>query len=167
MAEAGRRPSELPGEPAGPEAAGARESEAPAPPPALRGLPGDPSPRGRSQSDLSSCSSRGRPLRVHISGSARYHGAENQRDDQTGIMGLALRHSRFSITCFGTLLHLSSISVPLYRKVYRRARLPYWERWTAWQCTDSWAGGTGGAEIHLCPALAKLCPSVCIDLPQE
>ncbi|XP_057345123.1 phosphatase and actin regulator 2 isoform X6 [Manis pentadactyla] len=69
MAEAGRRPSELPGEPAGPEAAGARESEAPAPPPALRGLPGDPSPRGRSQSDLSSCSSRGRPLRVHISGS--------------------------------------------------------------------------------------------------
>ncbi|KAI5938462.1 Phosphatase and actin regulator 2 [Manis javanica] len=69
MADAGRRPSELPGEPAGPEAAGARKSEAPAPPPAVRGLPGDPSPRGRSQSDLSSCSSRGRPLRVHISGS--------------------------------------------------------------------------------------------------
>ncbi|XP_073075794.1 phosphatase and actin regulator 2 isoform X6 [Manis javanica] len=69
MADAGRRPSELPGEPAGPEAAGARKSEAPAPSPAVRGLPGDPSPRGRSQSDLSSCSSRGRPLRVHISGS--------------------------------------------------------------------------------------------------
>ncbi|GAB1294917.1 Phosphatase and actin regulator [Apodemus speciosus] len=46
------------------------EPEAPRPPvPALRWLPGDPSPRGRSQSDLSSASSRGRPLRVHISGS--------------------------------------------------------------------------------------------------
>ncbi|XP_054991531.1 phosphatase and actin regulator 2 isoform X1 [Sorex araneus] len=51
-------------------AAGSPE-EPPAEPPALapRRPPGDPSPRGRSQSDLSSCSSRGRPLRVHISGS--------------------------------------------------------------------------------------------------
>nr|XP_045015810.1 phosphatase and actin regulator 2 isoform X5 [Jaculus jaculus] len=53
------------------EAAPLSEPEAPGPPPApaLRWLPGDPSPRGRSQSDLSSASSRGRPLRVHISGS--------------------------------------------------------------------------------------------------
>ncbi|XP_057383649.1 phosphatase and actin regulator 2 isoform X5 [Balaenoptera acutorostrata] len=71
MAEAGRSPAEPPGEPAGQAAAEVPEPEAPArpPAPALRRLPGDPSPRGRSQSDLSSCSSRGRPLRVHISGS--------------------------------------------------------------------------------------------------
>uniref|UniRef100_A0A8B9YCU7 Phosphatase and actin regulator n=1 Tax=Bos mutus grunniens TaxID=30521 RepID=A0A8B9YCU7_BOSMU len=70
MAEAGRSPP-APGEPAGQAAAEAPEPETPAgpPAPALRRLPGDPSPRGRSQSDLSSCSSRGRPLRVHISGS--------------------------------------------------------------------------------------------------
>nr|XP_030709154.1 phosphatase and actin regulator 2 isoform X3 [Globicephala melas] len=71
MAEAGRSPAEPPGEPAGQAAAEVPEPEAAArpPAPALRRLPGDPSPRGRSQSDLSSCSSRGRPLRVHISGS--------------------------------------------------------------------------------------------------
>ncbi|XP_070317409.1 phosphatase and actin regulator 2 isoform X6 [Odocoileus virginianus] len=71
MAEAGRSPAEPPGEPAGQAAAEVPEPETPAglPAPALRRLPGDPSPRGRSQSDLSSCSSRGRPLRVHISGS--------------------------------------------------------------------------------------------------
>ncbi|XP_059556549.1 phosphatase and actin regulator 2 isoform X7 [Myotis daubentonii] len=69
MAEAERSPAEPPGEPVGQVAAKASESEASAPPRALRRLPGDPSPRGRSQSDLSSCSSRGRPLRVHISGS--------------------------------------------------------------------------------------------------
>ncbi|XP_057594520.1 phosphatase and actin regulator 2 isoform X2 [Hippopotamus amphibius kiboko] len=71
MAEAGRSPAEPPGEPAGQAAAEVPEPEAPTrpPAPALRRLPGDPSPRGRSQSDLSSCSSRGRPLRVHISGS--------------------------------------------------------------------------------------------------
>ncbi|XP_029079507.1 phosphatase and actin regulator 2 isoform X1 [Monodon monoceros] len=71
MAEAGRSPAEPPGEPARQAAAEVPEPEAPArpPAPALRRLPGDPSPRGRSQSDLSSCSSRGRPLRVHISGS--------------------------------------------------------------------------------------------------
>ena len=73
MAEAGRSPAEPPGEPAGQAAAEVPEPEAPArpPAPALRRLPGDPSPRGRSQSDLSSCSSRGRPLRVHISGSGK------------------------------------------------------------------------------------------------
>ncbi|XP_053769584.1 phosphatase and actin regulator 2 isoform X2 [Desmodus rotundus] len=69
MAEAGRSPAERPREPVGQVAAEASEPEASAPPRALRRLPGDPSPRGRSQSDLSSCSSRGRPLRVHISGS--------------------------------------------------------------------------------------------------
>ncbi|XP_032195222.1 phosphatase and actin regulator 2 isoform X6 [Mustela erminea] len=71
MAEAGRRSVEPLGGPAGPAAAEAPEPQEPAPRPAtaLRRLPGDPSPRGRSQSDLSSCSSRGRPLRVHISGS--------------------------------------------------------------------------------------------------
>ncbi|XP_025150229.3 phosphatase and actin regulator 2 isoform X1 [Bubalus kerabau] len=71
MAEAGRSPAEPPGEPAVQAAAEVPEPETPAgpPAPALRRLPGDPSPRGRSQSDLSSCSSRGRPLRVHISGS--------------------------------------------------------------------------------------------------
>nr|XP_051710216.1 phosphatase and actin regulator 2 isoform X7 [Oryctolagus cuniculus] len=70
MAEAGRRPAGPPCEPAGPAtAAPGPDSEAPAPPPTLRWLPGDPSPRGRSQSDLSASSSRGRPLRVHISGS--------------------------------------------------------------------------------------------------
>ncbi|XP_044914085.1 phosphatase and actin regulator 2 isoform X6 [Felis catus] len=71
MAEAGRRAAEPPGEPAEQAAAAAPEPQAAAPPPApaQRWLPGDPSPRGRSQSDLSSCSSRGRPLRVHISGS--------------------------------------------------------------------------------------------------
>ncbi|XP_048081826.1 phosphatase and actin regulator 2 isoform X10 [Ursus arctos] len=71
MAEAGKRSAEPPGGPAGQAAAEAPEPQEPAPPPAtaLRRLPGDPSPRGRSQSDLSSCSSRGRPLRVHISGS--------------------------------------------------------------------------------------------------
>ncbi|XP_053447261.1 phosphatase and actin regulator 2 isoform X3 [Nycticebus coucang] len=72
MAEAGRRPAGPPGEPAGQEAAArVPEPEPPAPPlaPAWLRLPGDPSHRGRSQSDLSSCSSRGRPLRVHISGS--------------------------------------------------------------------------------------------------
>uniref|UniRef100_A0A8C5W190 Phosphatase and actin regulator n=1 Tax=Microcebus murinus TaxID=30608 RepID=A0A8C5W190_MICMU len=72
MAEAGRRLAGPPGDAAG-QAAAAQvpEPEPPAPPPALalRRLPGDPSPRGRTQSDLSSCSSRGRPLRVHISGS--------------------------------------------------------------------------------------------------
>ncbi|KAM8789004.1 phosphatase and actin regulator 2 isoform 5-T5 [Rhynchonycteris naso] len=61
--------AEPPGEPVRQVAAGASEPEASAPARALRRLPGDPSPRGRSQSDLSSCSSRGRPLRVHISGS--------------------------------------------------------------------------------------------------
>ncbi|XP_063089482.1 phosphatase and actin regulator 2 isoform X2 [Cavia porcellus] len=60
MAEAGRSPAG----PAG-GAAAAPEPEAPSP----RWLPGDPSPRGRSQSDLSACSSRGRPPRVRISGS--------------------------------------------------------------------------------------------------
>nr|XP_019600027.1 PREDICTED: phosphatase and actin regulator 2 isoform X6 [Rhinolophus sinicus] len=65
MAEAGRSPGESLGEPVEQVAAEVPEP----PPPALRRLPGDPSPRGRSQSDLSSCSSRGRPLRVHISGS--------------------------------------------------------------------------------------------------
>lgn len=68
-----------PDQPAGQEAVAAvteealdQEPEAPGPPlPALRWLPGDPSPRGRSQSDLSSASSRGRPLRVHISGSGK------------------------------------------------------------------------------------------------
>ncbi|XP_053078134.1 phosphatase and actin regulator 2 isoform X7 [Acinonyx jubatus] len=71
MAEAGRRAAEPRGEPAEQAAAAAPEPQAAAPPPApaQRWLPGDPSPRGRSQSDLSSCSSRGRPLRVHISGS--------------------------------------------------------------------------------------------------
>ncbi|XP_036890750.1 phosphatase and actin regulator 2 isoform X1 [Sturnira hondurensis] len=69
MAEAGRSPAERPREPVVQVAAEASEPEASAPPRALRWLPGDPSPRGRSQSDLSSCSSRGRPLRVHISGS--------------------------------------------------------------------------------------------------
>uniref|UniRef100_A0A8C0JJT7 Phosphatase and actin regulator n=1 Tax=Canis lupus dingo TaxID=286419 RepID=A0A8C0JJT7_CANLU len=69
MAEAGRRPAEPPGGPAPPAAADAPEPREPAAPPALRRLPGEPSPRGRSQSDLSACSSRGRPLRVHISGS--------------------------------------------------------------------------------------------------
>ncbi|XP_047588818.1 phosphatase and actin regulator 2 isoform X5 [Lutra lutra] len=71
MAEAGRRSVEPLGGPRGPAAAEAPEPQDPAPQPAtaLRRLPGDPSPRGRSQSDLSSCSSRGRPLRVHISGS--------------------------------------------------------------------------------------------------
>ncbi|XP_030784734.1 phosphatase and actin regulator 2 isoform X3 [Rhinopithecus roxellana] len=70
MAEAGWRPAGFPVNPAG-QAVPVPESEAPAPPPApaLQWLPGDPSPRGRSQSDLSSSSSRGRPLRVHISGS--------------------------------------------------------------------------------------------------
>lgn len=65
-----------PDQPASQEAVAAEaldpEPEAPGPPvPALRWLPGDPSPRGRSQSDLSSASSRGRPLRVHISGSGK------------------------------------------------------------------------------------------------
>lgn len=65
-----------PDQPDGQEAVAAEvldpEPEAPGPPvPALRWLPGDPSPRGRSQSDLSSASSRGRPLRVHISGSGK------------------------------------------------------------------------------------------------
>ncbi|XP_036271117.1 phosphatase and actin regulator 2 isoform X6 [Pipistrellus kuhlii] len=69
MAAVGPGPAEPPGKPVGQVAARASESEAPAAPRALRRLPGDPSPRGRSQSDLSSCSSRGRPLRVHISGS--------------------------------------------------------------------------------------------------
>nr|XP_017444589.1 phosphatase and actin regulator 2 isoform X5 [Rattus norvegicus] len=74
MAEAGRSPEMSPDQPDGQEAVAAEvpdpEPEAPGPPvPALRWLPGDPSPRGRSQSDLSSASSRGRPLRVHISGS--------------------------------------------------------------------------------------------------
>ncbi|XP_039321301.1 phosphatase and actin regulator 2 isoform X5 [Saimiri boliviensis] len=72
MAEAGSRPAGSPGDPARPAAAvSVPEPEASIPPPALalRWLPGDPSPRGRSQSDLSSSSSRGRPLRVHISGS--------------------------------------------------------------------------------------------------
>lgn len=73
MAEAGRSSPESPGEPVGQVAAEAPEPKAPALPPALRRLPGDPSPRGRSQSDLSSCSSRGRPLRVHISGSGKGH----------------------------------------------------------------------------------------------
>lgn len=73
MAEAGRSPAELPREPPEQAAAEVPEAEAPAgpPAPALRRLPGDLSPRGRSQSDLSSCSSRGRPLRVHISGSGK------------------------------------------------------------------------------------------------
>ncbi|XP_055122034.2 phosphatase and actin regulator 2 isoform X4 [Symphalangus syndactylus] len=72
MAEAGWRLAGSPVDPARQAAAvPVPEPEAPAPPaaPALRWLPGDPSPRGRSQSDLSSSSSRGRPLRVHISGS--------------------------------------------------------------------------------------------------
>ncbi|XP_029338243.1 phosphatase and actin regulator 2 isoform X6 [Mus caroli] len=74
MAEASRSPEMSPDQSAGQEAVAAEaldpEPEAPGPPvPALRWLPGDPSPRGRSQSDLSSASSRGRPLRVHISGS--------------------------------------------------------------------------------------------------
>ncbi|XP_008828037.1 phosphatase and actin regulator 2 isoform X3 [Nannospalax galili] len=77
MAEAGRSPAMSPDQPAGQEAAVAAEvallpePEAPGgrSAPALRWLPGDPSPRGRSQSDLTSASSRGRPLRVHISGS--------------------------------------------------------------------------------------------------
>ncbi|XP_076782998.1 phosphatase and actin regulator 2 isoform X1 [Arvicanthis niloticus] len=74
MAEAGRSPAMSPDQPAGQEVVAEEpqdpEPEAPGPPmPALRWLPGDPSPRGRSQSDLSSASSRGRPLRVHISGS--------------------------------------------------------------------------------------------------
>ncbi|XP_052025314.1 phosphatase and actin regulator 2 isoform X2 [Apodemus sylvaticus] len=76
MAEAGRSPEMSPDQPASQEMVAAEaealdpEPEAPGPPvPALRWLPGDPSPRGRSQSDLSSASSRGRPLRVHISGS--------------------------------------------------------------------------------------------------
>ncbi|KAM5324834.1 phosphatase and actin regulator 2 isoform 1-T1 [Glossophaga mutica] len=69
MAEAGRSAAERPREPVEQVVAEASEPEAFAPPRALRRLPGDPSPRGRSQSDLSSCSSRGRPLRVHISGS--------------------------------------------------------------------------------------------------
>ncbi|XP_028635044.1 phosphatase and actin regulator 2 isoform X5 [Grammomys surdaster] len=74
MAEAGKSPVMSPDQPAGQEVVAAEvldpEPEAPGPPlPALRWLPGDPSPRGRSQSDLSSASSRGRPLRVHISGS--------------------------------------------------------------------------------------------------
>ncbi|XP_031236296.1 phosphatase and actin regulator 2 isoform X6 [Mastomys coucha] len=74
MAEAGRSPGMSLDQPVGQEAVAAEaldpEPEAPGPPvPALRWLPGDPSPRGRSQSDLSSASSRGRPLRVHISGS--------------------------------------------------------------------------------------------------
>ncbi|KAM9667253.1 phosphatase and actin regulator 2 isoform 3-T3 [Trichechus inunguis] len=70
MAEAGWRPARPSGEPAvqAAAAAAAPEPETP-PPPALRWLPCDLSPRGRSQSDLSSSSSRGRPLRVHISGS--------------------------------------------------------------------------------------------------
>lgn len=76
MAEAGRSPEMSPDQPDGQEAVAAEvldpEPEAPGPPvPALRWLPGDPSPRGRSQSDLSSASSRGRPLRVHISGSGK------------------------------------------------------------------------------------------------
>ncbi|KAM6180491.1 phosphatase and actin regulator 2 isoform 3-T3 [Erethizon dorsatum] len=68
MAEAGRLPA---GPTAEAAAAPAPEPEAPArpPAPALRWLPGDLSPRGRSQSDLSACSSRGRPPRVRISGS--------------------------------------------------------------------------------------------------
>ncbi|XP_072575508.1 phosphatase and actin regulator 2 isoform X3 [Vulpes vulpes] len=57
------------GGPAPPAAADAPEPREPAAPPALRRLPGEPSPRGRSQSDLSASCSRGRPLRVHISGS--------------------------------------------------------------------------------------------------
>nr|XP_031312328.1 phosphatase and actin regulator 2 isoform X5 [Camelus dromedarius] len=70
MAEAGRSPAESSGEPAGRRrprstARGARPAAGACPAQAARG----PSPRGRSQSDLSSCSSRGRPLRVHISGS--------------------------------------------------------------------------------------------------
>ncbi|XP_005552070.3 phosphatase and actin regulator 2 isoform X5 [Macaca fascicularis] len=72
MAEAGWRPAGFPVNPAGQGVAvPVPQSEAPAPPPAPapHWLPGDPSPRGRSQSDLSSSSSRGRPLRVHISGS--------------------------------------------------------------------------------------------------
>ncbi|XP_070952630.1 phosphatase and actin regulator 2 isoform X7 [Macaca nemestrina] len=72
MAEAGWRPAGFPVNPAGQAVAvPVPQSEAPAPPPAPapHWLPGDPSPRGRSQSDLSSSSSRGRPLRVHISGS--------------------------------------------------------------------------------------------------
>uniref|UniRef100_A0A2K5UGM3 Phosphatase and actin regulator n=1 Tax=Macaca fascicularis TaxID=9541 RepID=A0A2K5UGM3_MACFA len=70
MAEAGWRPAGFPVNPAGQAVAvPVPKSEAPAPPaPAPHWLPGDPSP-GRSQSDLSSSSSRGRPLRVHISGS--------------------------------------------------------------------------------------------------
>ncbi|XP_026641976.1 phosphatase and actin regulator 2 isoform X6 [Microtus ochrogaster] len=74
MAEADGSPEISPDQPAGQEEVAAvdldPEPEAPGPAaPALRWLPGDPSPRGRSQSDLSSASSRGRPLRVHISGS--------------------------------------------------------------------------------------------------
>ncbi|XP_058524410.1 phosphatase and actin regulator 2 isoform X3 [Ochotona princeps] len=71
MAEEGKRPPGPPGESLAAPAptAPVPDPEEPAPPPALRWLPGDPSPRGRSQSDLSASSSRGRPLRVHISGS--------------------------------------------------------------------------------------------------
>nr|KAF6462734.1 phosphatase and actin regulator 2 [Molossus molossus] len=69
MAETGRSPAEPPGEPVEQVAAKTSQPEVCAPPRAPRRQPGDPSPRGRSQSDLSSCSSRGRPLRVHISGS--------------------------------------------------------------------------------------------------
>ncbi|XP_058437745.1 phosphatase and actin regulator 2 isoform X7 [Marmota monax] len=93
MAEAGRSPAGLPGEPAEQAAAApASESEAPAPPPAsaLRWLPGDLSPRGRSQSDLSSSSSRGRPLRVHISGSAHpLHtlDSESRLKEMTSLQG--------------------------------------------------------------------------------
>ncbi|XP_074165732.1 phosphatase and actin regulator 2 isoform X2 [Sminthopsis crassicaudata] len=58
---------------AGAAAPGAGEATTPAPVPQLpcgpRWLPGDPSPRGRSQSDLSSFSSRGRPLLLHLTGS--------------------------------------------------------------------------------------------------
>ncbi|XP_048210172.1 phosphatase and actin regulator 2 isoform X2 [Perognathus longimembris pacificus] len=76
MAETDRSAAGPRDESAGWEAAAAAaapipEPPAPAPPPApsaLRWLPADPSPRGRSQSDLSS-SSRGRPLRVRTSGS--------------------------------------------------------------------------------------------------
>lgn len=76
MAEADGSPEMSPDQPAGQEAVAAvdldPEPEAPGPAaPALRWLPGDPSPRGRSQSDLSSASSRGRPLRVHITGSGK------------------------------------------------------------------------------------------------
>lgn len=100
MAEAGRRPAEPPGGPAPPAAADAPEPREPAAPPALRRLPGEPSPRGRSQSDLSACSSRGRPLRVHISGSGRALAAEGAAEgagaggggrDRRGAGGAAAR----------------------------------------------------------------------------